>query len=200
MRRFAPPLFAQLFCIFAILLSRLTCAGQTPKPSASQVDIQYREWALENVRRDVTQPSTREQLVAQVALKQDFRDLQITNNELMKRRFENPTPELTRKEIRSSLEKIKSLAKRLKANLALPSSPDEKAAAKSKPTYNVTLSPGLLMLDKVVMHFVDNPMFQQPQVLDSVLALQAGRDVNEIVHLTDFLRELTKENSSGARR
>ena len=195
MRRLAPQLSPQLFC-FSLLFCFVSAAhSQIPvRPGNPRQDIQNREWALGNIRtntsRDANGQLSREQKLAQLELRDDFRKLQIVNNDLMKRALVQKTIEP--KEIRSALGEMKKLAQRLRDsfNLPPPKSPD-----KNKVTdYNVKLSPGLLLLDQAVMSFVENPFFQQPKVLDMDLVVRAGNDINEVVRLTDFLRQLTKED------
>ena len=190
MRRFAPQLFAQLFCISLVLFHFSTASGQFPVKSGIGRVTYDRNWELATLQRDPNNIFARERLVAQLALRDDFRNLQIVENDLMKRVFvrtDDNKPVITHQEIRSSLGKIQKLAKRLKQNLALPSQ-DKKEA-----DYKFTLSPGLLFLDRAVTSFVENPLFQQPKVFNSELAFQAGNDLNEILRITDFLRELTKQ-------
>ena len=197
MRRLAPQLFVQLFCISAICVFVSTAQAQLPvRPNGSQ-DVQNREWALGNIRRETninTAVKNRERELARLSLQEDFRQLQIINNSLMKRIFEPVSaPEtITNKEIRSSLGQIKKLAKRLQMNLAIPEVKNEPAATESGVTEKIALRPGLLQLDKAVMSFVENPLFQRPRVFDPELAMRAGRDVNDIASLTESLRGLTK--------
>jgi len=170
--------------------------GQLRKPNSVPSEVQSRESALEGLRHDTTNNFSREKQLALLELREDFRNLQIVHNDMMARRFSSaPTPQITLKEIRASLGKIKTIAKRLSTNLALPSLEGEPEPV-SATNYNVSLSPGLLLLDKSVMSFVDNPMFQQPRVLDAELALRARKDLEEVVRLTDFLRQLTKDNQT----
>jgi len=151
--------------------------------------VQYREWALGNLRRDISQKQyQRQQLLAQAALKNDFRNLQIVNNELMRRIFEVPTNQRpSDKEIRTSLGEIKKLAKRLQLNFAMPEFKSEAAAP------DVAMNPGLLLLDKSVMSFVENPLFQELRVYDPELATRASKDMSQILRLSEFLIRLTKE-------
>ena len=194
MRRFDPQLFAQIFCISLLLLLAPDSNGQLPiKPSAGRQDIQSREWALGHMRPDVKAQYDRQQQQARVALQEDFRKLQLVNNTLMKRMFlanKYNTPKLTPKEISASLNEIKKVAQRLRTNLPIPQVETPKGSANS---YDESLSPGLLRLDKVVMSFVENPLFKQPRVYDAELATQAGTDLNEIVRLSDLLRKLSKD-------
>jgi hypothetical protein len=189
-RRFAPQLFAQLFFIPLMLISVSNVHAQFQKRNTSQEQVQNLEALVGNLRRDISQ-SQRLKQQAQLTLRDDFRKLQIVNNDLMMRMFVRSSlasREITGKEVRASLDEIKKLAKRLRLNLAIP---EVKAA---KAAYNVTLSRGLLLLDKAVMSFVENPLFQQLRVFDPELASKAGKDLNEILLLSDFLRELTKED------
>ncbi len=193
MRRFAPQLFAQLFCISAMCVFVSSAQAQLPvRPNGGQ-DIQNREWALANIRREAhknTSLAEKERQLFQLSLQEDFRQLQIINNSLMKRMFEpvSAAEKITHKEIRSSLGNIKKLAKRLRENLGIPKA--EKSSEKAE--RSIELAPGLLQLDKAVMSFVENPLFQRPRVYDPDLAMRASKDVNEIVGLSDFLRTLTK--------
>ena len=193
MRRFAPQLFAQLFCIPLIHFFASGSKAQFSSRPKSQEQVQNREWALGSLRRDIPNQYQREKLLAQGATKNDFRNLQIVNNELMKRMFvrsANNTQQITDKEIRDSLGEIKKLAKRLRINLAIPEVQSDTNKTK------VSLSPGLLLLDKAVKSFVDNPLFQQPKIFDPDLASRAGKDMSEILRLRDYLRSLTKEMSN----
>ena len=188
MRRFAPQLFAQLFCIPLMLVLFSTAHGQySVERHTSQEQVQSLELLVSNVRRSINLDSRQNQQI-QTSVRDDFRRLQKVNNDLMTRMFVRSsfaTQEITQKEVRSSLGEIKKIAKRLRLDLAIP---EVKSAETS---YHVTLSPGLLLLDKAVMSFVENPLFQQPRVIDAELASTAERDLNEILLLSDFLRKLT---------
>ncbi len=192
MRRLAPQLCPQLFCFSLLLFFVTAIQAQLPvRPGNPRQDIQNRDWALGNIRPNTTNPQlSREQKIAQLAIRDDFRKLQIVNNDLMKRALVQKTIET--KEIRSTLGEMKKLAQRLRVSFNLPA---PGSADKDKVTdYKVKLSPGLLLLDEAVMRFVENPFFQQPRVLDMDLVAKAGNDLNEVVRLTDFLRQLTKED------
>jgi hypothetical protein len=190
-RRFAPQLFAQLFCIPLMLVLFSNADGQfTVERHASQEQVQNLELLVSNARRNINLDSRQNQQI-QRSVGDDFRKLQMVNNGLMTRMFVRSsfaTQEITQKEVRSSLSEIKKIAKRLRFDLAIP---EVKA---SETSYNVTLSPGLLLLDKAVMSFVENPLFSQPRVIDAELASRAEKDLNEILLLSDFLRKLTKED------
>ena len=185
MRRFAPQLFAQLFFVSLLLFSAYNSKAQT-RPSPQQ-QVRNQQSLLE---RELTppRPFVRDRRQVEAAVRNDFRQLQIVNNNLMERMFYgSPTRQITNKEIRSSLGEIKKLAERLRSSFGIP-----KIKAKAEP--DVALLPGLLQLHKAVFSFVDNPMFQKPGVYDPELASKAGKDVSEVLTLADVLRKLTKEN------
>jgi hypothetical protein len=187
LRRFAPQLFAQLFCIALVLFSVASALAQVPNRPSPREDLH--EWALRNARRDPNANQfSREKQLAQIALRNDFRKLQLVNNQLMVRMFApTATEKMTQKEIRSSLGEIKKVAERLRSNFGFP-----KVEA-DEPVANLTLEPGLLQLDKAVMSFVENPLFQQPRVYDTELATRAGRDLCEVFRLAEALKKLAKE-------
>lgn len=185
MRRFAPQPFVQVFCISLLGLCVSNAQGQThPTP---QQQVQNRQWALDSLREQARlQSRSRVRRLDHAAIRNDFRKLQIVNNALMARMFESPADQkLSNKEIRSSLGEIKKLAERLRENFDLPKTKVNTAG-------NVALLPGLLELDKAVMSFVHNPLFQQPRVYDAELASQAGKDLTDVLRLADALRALTK--------
>jgi len=186
-RRFAPQLFAQLFCFSLVLFSFSESRGQT-RPTLPP-RVQTRDWPLDTLRpAPEVQPHPRETLQTLVALRNDFRQLQTINNDLMVRVFDPGTNEkITNKEIRSSLGEIKKLAERVGYSFGVP-----KIKA-TEETY-VAFTAGLRQLDKAVMSFVRNPIFQQANTYDADLASQAGRDLSEVVRLVEVLRKLTKDN------
>ena len=187
MRRFAPQLFAQVFFISLLLLSAYNSQAQMrPTP---QEQVRNQQWSVEALREDNPRhPYARDRRQAEASVRKDFLRLQIVNNNLMERMFDrSSTQKITNKEIRSSLGEIKKLAERLRFNFGIPT-----IKAKAEP--DVALAPGLLQLNKAVVSFVDNPLFQQPRIYDAELASKAGKDVSEVLTLADVLRKLTKED------
>ena len=186
MRRFAPQLFAPLFCISFVLLFVSDAHGQMPTRRRPQPQIQNQDWIVEILRQQA-RLRTNAKARDQEALRNDFRQLQIVNNNLMTRMFQGPaTEKITNSEIKSSLGEIKKLAERLRYSFGIPK-------AKTKAQTDVALAAGLLALDKAVTSFVDNPWFQQPRVYDTELVSQAGRDLNEVLRLANGLRKLCAE-------
>ena len=184
MRRFAPLLFAQLFCISLVLFSFSESQGQS-RPV--QLQVKTRDWPRDTLRPETRVESDRNSRQALVSLNNDIRQLQVVNNTLMLRVFEPGANErITNKEIRSSLGEIKKLAERVGNSFGLP-------RVKAKEEIDVALSVGLRQLDRALMSFVRNPLFQS-KTYDSEHASQAERDLGEVLRLADMLRKLTKGN------
>ena len=190
MRRFAPQLFAQVFCITVVLFSISISHGQTPSRPSSQEQIQNRDWSRGVLRDRLTTAQFERDLErARLAMRDDFRKLQLVNNDLMLRVFK-PVPEgaqkITNKEIRSSLGEIKKLAERLRLNFGF-------VKTEPVPSNETRVLPLLDQLDDTVVSFVQNPMFKAPRVYDVDLASRAEKDMGKILTLVDALRKLTKE-------
>ena len=188
MRRFAPQLFAQLFCFSLLLL--FVAGSQAQVPAQPRIgrhvmqsgDLEYRE-----VRTEI---DPQYKLLAEQAVQADFRKIQLLNIDLLKLVL-HYSPDITekpaRKQIGSTLGEIKKVATRLRYGLNIP-----KIEATTE--YDVAFSPGVLLLDKAITSFVENPLFQERRVVDPELTERAGKDITEIVQLSDLLRKLTKGN------
>ena len=198
MRRITPQLCAQLSCISLFLIINSTSIAQVRPLPGTRPAVSNHDWTLANIRKDA-RPNVsleREARILLATLKDDFRQLQIVNNDLMQRTLiesrRNPDA-ISNKEIRSSLVEMQKRADRLRTNLRLPeiqiSKPESQELA-SLPD----LSKGLLALDQSVMKFVKNPIFQQPGILDAEKSTSAAEDLNRILRLTEVLRKLAKEN------
>ncbi len=185
MRRVAPQVFAQLFCITVLLFSNSSSQAQVPP----QVEIQNRAWVLSNMRRVVSvDERAREKLLVRLALRDDYRKLQVVNNDLMKRVFKPAANQtISEKEISSRLSEIKKLAERLRSNFGFPKEEG------NEPANDLALKPGLLQLDETIMSFVDNPLLREPRVYDTKLASEAARDLSSVSRLAEALKRLVKE-------
>ena len=182
MRRFAPQLFAQVFCIALLLLSAYSSQAQRP-----QERVQNQQWSVERLKEQTPpHPFARDRRRVEADVRKDFRQLQVVNNELMERMFARSSgPQITNKEIRSSLGEIKKLAERLRSNFGIP-----RVEAEAEP--DLALIAGMKELDRAVGSFVDNPLFQETRVFDTELASKAAKDLSDVLRLADLLRKLTK--------
>ena len=188
MRRFAPQLFAQVFCISLLFFSTANSQPQKIQSASSQPRVRSQQLSLDRLRAQIAAKPFRDRKQVEAEVRKDFRQLQVVNNHLMERMFApSSTEKLTNKEIRSSLGEIKKLAERLRFNFGIT-----KMKAQTEP--DLTLVLGLQQLDKAVGNFVVNPLFQQPRVFDVELASKAAKDLGDVLTLADTLRELTKQD------
>jgi len=187
-RRFAPQLFAQLFCVPLLLLFVTGSQAQVPiQPRMGRHVLQSGDLEYREVKTEI---DPQYKLLAEQAVQADFRKIQLLNIGLLKLvlHYSPDTSEKpVRKQIGSTLGEVKKVATRLRYGLNIP-----KIEAPTK--YNVAFAPGVILLDKAITSFVENPLFQERRVVDPGLTERAGKDITAIVQLCDLLRKLTKGN------
>jgi|KBSSwiStaDraftv2_1062776.scaffolds.fasta_scaffold722510_1 hypothetical protein len=128
----------------------------------------------------------REAIVKQVV--EDFRDLQSVNNKMMATAFSQPA--LDYKYISRMVGEIGKKATRLKSNLVLPKPEEKQEPSKASAEVSNTeqFKAELLSLDKSVMSFVNNPIFQTG-VIDLRLVRQANSDLEAVIDMTSKLKK-----------
>ena len=121
-------------------------------------------------------------------IKDDFRDMQSLNNKMMADAWLQDA--LDYSSIADMVSKIRGKANDLKDSLSLPES--EKSQSESK-TQEVTtvrqFREQLLLLDKTIMRFVNNPVFQAVNTVDVNLAKKASADLEQVISLTVDLKQ-----------
>jgi hypothetical protein len=115
----------------------------------------------------------------------DFRRLQIVNNEMMRATFSDETSStLDYRRISEATAEINRRASRLKANLLFPKPEREEQRPKVEDISNdKQLKASLLVLDKLIMGFVNNPVFRSGTV-DAQRSVKAGQDLLRIIELS----------------
>jgi hypothetical protein len=129
-------------------------------------------------------------LALQKQINDDFRELQLANNKLM--------AEVTARSdfdvrlVSGMLGELNSRAKRLKTNLLLP-----RTEAKKESLVEVSssgqLQTELVVLDRVIVSFATNELFQNRSVVEMDLAKNASRDLDQIVQLTGRLKKAAEK-------
>jgi len=188
-RRSVPQIYQHIIPFVLVLIISVAAHGQGR--GTSPPDLQQREWVLGHVPDEVNSHFTRKNTSESPQARADFRRLQVVNNDLMKRFFVLHTADA--RGIKSALDEIRKLAGRLHSNLEFPVPMRSPSLDAEKPLFG----PGLLQLDHAVMSFVSNPIFQETKVLDTALAKQAGKDLNEILRLSVLLRGLNAKEVAG---
>jgi len=121
-------------------------------------------------------------------IKDDFRDLQSLNNKMMADAWMQET--LDYAAITDMVSKIRSKANDLKEGLSLPESEDPQTALKTPAVTTVRqFREELLLLDKTIMRFVNNPLFQAANTVDVDLAKNASTDLDQVITLTADLKQ-----------
>ena len=121
-------------------------------------------------------------------IKDDFRDLQSLNNKMMADAWLQDA--LDYSAIAEMVSKIRGKANDLKESLSLPESEkSEKALLLPTVTTARQFREELLLLDKTVMGFVTNPVFQAANILEIDQAKKASSDLEQVLKLTDDLKQ-----------
>lgn len=153
-------------------------------PSIRERQLKMRDMEDELSRPEpVRRPS--EEAMAEVA--QDYRRIQLVNNQMMGKVMPAAAPDY--KLIEESAGEIRKIAERLRHNLMLPepaaapTGPAEagKAAAPAAAETAEQLKKALLLLDRSLMSFVRSPLFQNTEVLDAEVAAKASRDLADVI-------------------
>lgn len=126
-----------------------------------------------------------------VVLKQineDFKNLQGLNNQMMAKAWLRP--ELDYRYISDMVSQIRGKATRLKSNLALPQSKDGESKQAGDNFSNAeNFRAALLQLDRHIMSFATNPLFQKANVIEVDLANRASHDLAMVVELSGKLKK-----------
>lgn len=132
--------------------------------------------------------------------KEDFRTLQLVNNEIMREVFAAGAagaPDYGR--VAAAAAEINKRASRLKSNLRLPE-PARKSPR--SPEVNISndkqLKTSLRTLDELIMGFVTNPAFRDPGTVDGHHSAVAAENLTRIVELSRAVR-LSAEKMRKAR-
>lgn len=116
-------------------------------------------------------------------IKDDFRDLQSLHNKMMADAWLQET--LDYSSIAETVSKIRGKANSLKEGLSLPESEEPKTPLKVSAVTTVRqFREELLLLDKTIMRFVNNPVFQAANSVDVNLAKKASDDLDQVIWLT----------------
>ena len=140
-------------------------------------------WAIP---KDTESESTR--LSRFKKIKDDFRDLQSSNNKMMANAWLQDT--LDYSSIAEMVSKIQDKANDLKDGLSLPESEKPQTTLKMPAVTTVRqFREELLLLDKTLMRFVTNPVFQANNTVDVNQAKKASEDLEQVIYLTVHLKQ-----------
>ena len=145
-----------------------------------EMEIRQREGAIKTGTVKGAAPAS-----ACEGCRDDFRRLQVVNNEMMRATFSDETSNtLDYRRISEATAEINRRASRLKANLLFPKPEREEQRPKDEDISNdKQLKASLLALDKLIMDFVNNPVFRSGTV-DTQRSVKAGQVLVRIIELS----------------
>ena len=144
---------------------------------------------FENLKTAKPDPTASRLAFEQIS--EDFRQLQLVNNEMMRVTFaKGASPTLDYDHISKATAEINRRALRLRANLQLPvQAPDDAGESKREIASAPELKASLLALDKLIMGFINNPTFHKQGVLDAQHSARASRDLLVIIKLSQKIKQ-----------
>lgn len=138
-----------------------------------------------------TLPANKDTGARQAVLKQvreDFKVLQALNNKMMAEAWAKPS--LDYAFVSDMVTRIRGKASRLKMNLNLPQpEPPEKPSLNKAISNANEFRAALMVLDRTIMSFVSNPLFQNPNMIEIKQGANARKDLEAVIDLTDDLKK-----------
>jgi hypothetical protein len=128
--------------------------------------------------------------VTRALLKQtsdDFKAIQNINNKMMAEVYGTETVDYERTS--AGIAQINAKAIRLKNNLSLPT-PQKVKKNDLTVSGAKEFKSALLLMDHSIMSFVNNPIFQKPNLVEIESAMRASHDLAEIITLSATLRKI----------
>jgi len=179
--------FRLLLFVLVLTVSSASVLGQRNSERARDIErADMDRLLLFAVPKDKETEATR--LATFKKIKDDFRDLQTLNNKMMADAWLQDA--LDYSSIADMVAKIRGKANDLKDSLSLPESEKSEAAAKMPAaSTGRQFREKLLLLDKTIMGFVTNPVFQAANTLDLNQAKKAGADLDQVILLSDDVKQ-----------
>jgi hypothetical protein len=185
-----PKRFQLTLIILVLVVSFSSVQGQRRSPNRDRArSIERAEmdrlllWAIP---KDTASESVRVNRFKKI--KDDFRDLQSLHNKMMADAWLKDS--LDYSSIADMVSKIRGKANDLKEGLSLPAAENPLTDLQVPAVTSVRqFREELLLLDKKIMSFVNNPVFQAINSVDVNLAKQASADLEQVIHLTVDLKQ-----------
>lgn len=182
-------------CAAALLLScPLLLRAQLPpnRREERRADMEARQRALRGLSglnaREANRktPAAARPTYKQVA--EDFEQLQWSNYRLSA--AAEPGARLDFEQIREEAAEVRRRASRLKSALALPAvRKEQRQRDAERPLTPEAMRAAIATLDATVKSFAWNPIFQRPDVLDAESAAKASVELDEILAVSERVRE-----------
>ena len=194
---------AVLVVAFASVLSPLVLGQSSQIQNAKRAELERR--AGENERRlstwelrmaEVRRPPERRRdpNLAYTQIREDYKQIQVIDNDLA--RLVSAGGALDFSYLEKSVSEIKRRAMRLKENLMLPEAKDLVERLGPEVGTNADaeqLKSALSALDKLVLEFVNSPIFEQAKALDVKMAAEARRALEEIIEVSGRIKKSSEK-------
>ena len=188
---------AAAFTLILLSASAFRSSAQSPVRKAT---IEERQGALRGVKKVNRKPSevSAEPLPpAYEQSREDFALLQVINSHLSE--AVGSSHEFDYRQIAKNAAEVRKRAARLKANLLLPElEKDEKLKKGEEGLTTEALKSAVGNLNALIKSFVENPVFQQPNVLDVDYSVKARRDLEGIIKLSERIQRRAEALSKTA--
>ena len=155
-------------------------------------------WELRLLELRKTTEQKRDLNLAYAQIREDYRQLQIVNNDLARSLLSGA---LDFKDVAKSVSEIRRRAARLKENLSLPD--PEKPSVRSRSETGAEaeqLKSLLLALDELVIEFVNNPIFEQTKTVNVRMSAKAKADLEEIIVVSDRIKKGSEKLKKAAEK
>lgn len=199
-RRAAASVFGFLFAAALLLASPQQARAQliSTRGDERRAEMEQRQRALRSLSKLLNRPdrkeSARRPTYKEVA--EDFQQLQVRNYNLAG--VLEPGAQFDFRLIEQEAGEVRHRASRLKSALALPydrGDPDARKAAEALTPDRMKAA--IASLDKLVNSFAWNPVFHNPDVLDAENSTRAGRELEDILRLSEQIKESARTLGKG---
>ncbi|MBA3768848.1 MAG: hypothetical protein H0W99_18085 [Acidobacteria bacterium] len=160
---------------------------------AGENERRLSSWELQMAEKRRPPAQQRDASLAYAQIREDYKQIQIVNNDLA-RSVSAARGILDFKYVAKSVSDIKKRALRLKENLVLPEA--KESVERSRPevgTETEKLKSSLSVLDKLILGFVNNPIFEQAKTVDVQISAKARRDLEEIIEVSDQIKKSSEK-------
>jgi hypothetical protein len=192
-----------LFCVLLTVCAAAVAArsqARYPGPEARENNRSMDEYdrTLNRMKNDAKAATERRRnLFPQI--NEDFQRIQVIHNEIV--RMLQPNKELNYDRLADLTADMKKRSARLRENLALP----EPEPTQSQPTHSETIDEAHIKktiadLHDVVVSFVANPIFKNLGVVDTKTVDSAGKDLDNLIDLSDLIKKEAKTLGKSAKK
>ena len=165
---------------------------------ADEQDINRRSFNLRmlHIMAKQRRPRKSNPQLALAQVQDDFTHIQLINKKLGLTALRNSNLDLNF--VTKAATEINRRADRLKENLALPVPAETTEPFKYNVANATQLKAPIVDLARLILDFTDNPYFKEASVLETEQANKARRDLENIIALSERIRELSRKLDQGS--